>query len=88
MILPELLTELKHLMIEGLNLEEVDPDDIEPDAPLFGDGLGLDSIDALEIAVLLDRKYGVKISSGDDRNPALFASLRSLAEFVESNRSR
>lgn len=75
-------------MIEGLNLEDVAPDDIEPDAPLFGDGLGLDSIDALEIAVLLDRKYGVKISSGDDRNPDIFASLRSLAEFVESNRTQ
>ncbi|MGH8556942.1 MAG: phosphopantetheine-binding protein [Methylococcales bacterium] len=84
----KLVTELKQLMIEGLNLEDVDPDDIEADAPLFGDGLGLDSIDALEIAVLLDRKYGVKISSGDDRNPAIFANLRSLAEFVESNRSR
>jgi acyl carrier protein len=86
--LQELLTELKQLLIEGLNLEGVDPDDIGPDAPLFGEGLGLDSIDALEIAVLLDRKYGVKISSGDDRNPAIFASLRSLAEFVEFNRSR
>jgi acyl carrier protein len=86
--LHELATELKQLMIEGLNLEDVEPDDIEPEAPLFGDGLGLDSIDALEIAVLLDRKYGVKISSGDDRNPAIFASLRSLAEFVASNRTR
>ncbi len=84
----ELVSELKQLMIDGLNLEDLDPDDIEPDAPLFGDGLGLDSIDALEIAVLLDRKYGVKISSGDDRNPAIFASLRSLSEFVQSNRSR
>ncbi len=84
--MPELVTELKLLLIDALNLEDVNPDDIEPDAPLFGEGLGLDSIDALEIAVLLDRKYGVKISSGDDRNPAIFASLRSLAEFVESNR--
>ena len=83
----ELVAELKRLMIDGLNLQDVNPDDIEPDAPLFGDGLGLDSIDALEIAVLLDRKYGVKISSGDDRNPAIFANLRSLAEFVESNRT-
>ena len=84
----ELVTELKLLMIEGLNLEDVAPDDIEPDSPLFGDGLGLDSIDALEIAVLLDRKYGVKISSGDDKNPAIFANLRSLAAFVESNRTQ
>jgi acyl carrier protein len=86
--LHELVSELKQLMIDGLNLEDVGPEDIEPEAPLFGDGLGLDSIDALEIAVLLDRKYGVKISSGDDRNPAIFANLRSLAEFVQSNRIR
>lgn len=84
----ELLLELKQLMIEGLNLEDVYPDAIEASAPLFGDGLGLDSIDALEIAVLLDRKYGVRISSGDDNNPAIFASLQSLAEYVESNRIR
>lgn len=84
----ELICEIKNLMIEGLNLEDVEPEDIELDAPLFGDGLGLDSIDALEIAVLLDRKYGVKISSGDDRNPDIFASLRSLADFVGSNRTQ
>lgn len=84
----ELLTELKELIIDGLNLENVGPNDIEATAPLFGDGLGLDSIDALEIAVLLNRKYGVKISSGDNRNPVLFANLKSLAEFVASERLR
>lgn len=84
----ELISEIKQLMIEGLNLEDVEPEDIGLDTPLFGDGLGLDSIDALEIAVLLDRKYGVKISSGDDKNPDIFASLRSLAEFVDSNRTQ
>ena len=75
-------------MIEGLNLEDVAPDDIEADAPLFGDGLGLDSIDALEIAVLLDRKYGVKITSGDDRNPEIFANIQTLAEFVAAHRTQ
>ncbi len=84
----QLVGELKTLMIEGLHLEDVQADDIGLDDPLFGDGLGLDSIDALEISVLLDRKYGVRISSGDDRNPEIFASLRSLSDFVTANRSK
>ncbi len=84
----ELVAELKELLIEGLHLEDVEPDDIDIDAPLFGEGLGLDSIDALEIAVLLDRNYGVRIVSGDDRNLKIFASLRSLADFVEENRGK
>lgn len=83
----QLINELKELIIEGLHLEDVKPDDIELDAPLFGDGLGLDSIDALEISVLLDRKYGVKISSGDDRNPEIYASLQALADFVAAERT-
>ncbi len=87
--MPEhLVNELKTLMIEGLHLEDVSADDIDLDEPLFGDGLGLDSIDALEISVLLDRKYGVRISSGDDRNPEIFSSLRSLSNFVAANRSK
>ncbi len=84
----ELVSELKDLLIEGLHLEDVEPDDIGLDEPLFGDGLGLDSIDALEIAVLLDRKYGVRITSGDDKNPEIFASISSLANFVAENRSK
>lgn len=84
----QLISELKILMIEGLHLEDVEADDIDLDEPLFGDGLGLDSIDALEISVLLDRKYGVRISSGDDRNPEIFASLRSLTDYVAANRSK
>ncbi len=84
----ELVSELKDLLIDGLHLEDVEPDEIDLDEPLFGEGLGLDSIDALEIAVLLDRKYGVRISSGDDKNPEIFASLNSLAEFVAENRSK
>ena len=55
-----MIDELKGLLIEELHLEGVSPDDIKPDAPLFNDGLGLDSIDALELAVALDKKYGVK----------------------------
>lgn len=83
-----LIEELKQMLIEGLRLEDIMPDDIAPDAMLFGEGLGLDSIDALEIGVMLDRRYGVKISSGDERNTQIFVSLRSLAEFVAANRTR
>jgi len=84
----ELVAELKTLLIEGLHLEDVTAEEIIPDEPLFGEGLGLDSIDALEIAVLLDRKYGVKITSEDDRNQEIFASLNSLATFVQENRTK
>ncbi len=84
-----LLNELKNLLIEGLRLEDITPDDIAPEAALFGsEGLGLDSIDALEIGVMLDRRYGVKIVSGDERNPQIFSCLNSLAEFVAAHRSR
>ncbi|HHH38624.1 MAG TPA: acyl carrier protein [Sedimenticola sp.] len=84
----ELIDELKRMLIEGLHLEDVTPDDIDPEAPLFGDGLGLDSIDALEIGVMLDRRYGIKITSDDKRNPQIFASLASLADFVAAQRQR
>ncbi len=81
-----LLSELTALIIEGLQLEDITADEIDINAPLFGDGLGLDSIDALEIAVLLERKYGVKITSDDVGNKDIFASIRSLVDFVEKNR--
>ncbi len=82
----ELIEELKALLIEGLHLEEIAPADIDPQAPLFGEGLGLDSIDALEIGVMLDRQYGIKIVSDDERNHQIFASLQSLADFVAERR--
>ena len=82
----KLIDELKTLLIEGLHLEDVEPDEIIVSEPLFGEGLGLDSIDALEIAVLLDRQYGIKITSEDDRNQAIFASLEALATFIAENR--
>ena len=84
----DLISQLKTMLIEGLRLEDIAPDDLSPDAALFGGGLGLDSIDALEIGVMLDRQFGIKITSGDDRNNQIFASLRALAEFVADNRSR
>lgn len=82
----KLINELKTLLIEGLHLEDIESDEIIIDEPLFGEGLGLDSIDALEIAVLLDRQYGIKITSEDDRNEAIFTSLNSLAKFINENR--
>ena len=83
-----LINQLKTLLIDGLRLEDIAPDDLAPDAALFGGGLGLDSIDALEIGVMLDRQYGIKITSGDERNQQIFVSLRSLANFVAANRTR
>lgn len=83
-----LINELKIMLIEGLHLEDIEADEIIVDEPLFGDGLGLDSIDALEIAVMLDKKYGVKITSEDDRNREIFASLNTLAGFITENRTK
>jgi len=81
---PELRT-LAQQLITGLNLEGMAPEDIDPAAPLFGAGLGLDSIDALELAVIIDRTYGVKIQ-GMEQGKAAFASLDSLAGFIAQNR--
>jgi len=82
-----MIDELKALLINELNLEDLSPEDIDENLPLFGDGLGLDSIDALELAVILDKTYGVKIKSGDSRNDEIFSSLSSLAKFVSENRT-
>lgn len=79
--------ELASLIVESLNLESVSPDQIEPDAPLFGGDLGLDSIDALEIALAVSKRYGFQLRSDNPDNGRIFASLRALAEHVEQNRS-
>ena len=84
--LDTLLGEIAELLVEGLNLG-VKPEAIEPDAAIFGEGLGLDSIDALEIALLVQRKYGVSITQGEEQNKQIFRSLRSLTEFVSNNRT-
>jgi acyl carrier protein len=78
--------ELGELIIKALNLEEVTVTDIDPDAPLFRDGLGLDSIDALEISLAIAQRYGVQLRSGDSENARIFASLRSLSQHVEQHR--
>lgn len=83
----QLTLTLKQQIIEALNLEELTPEDIDAEAPLFGDGLGLDSIDALELIVLLEREYGIKIT-----NPAegkeIFKSVATLADYVAANRKK
>jgi acyl carrier protein len=78
--------EIKKLIIELLSLEDVTPSDIEPEAALFVEGLGLDSIDALEIAMALEERYGVKIGEDPEQNQQIFASVRKLAAFVNENR--
>ncbi len=82
----DLELEIKRLIVQSLNLEGVAPESIDSTAPLFVEGLGLDSIDALELAMALRQKYGVKTSSDEATNRRMFASVRSLAEFVAANR--
>ena len=77
--------DLKKLIIEVLNLEDVQPDDIESAAPLFGDGLGLDSIDALELGVAIRRKYDVNLDIDSEEIREHFASVSNLARFITEN---
>lgn len=86
--LDELEAELKQLIIDTLKLEEVTSDDIAADAPLFSDGLGLDSIDALELSMAVEKRYGIHIDEDSEENAARFASVRALAAFVVSQRVR
>ena len=83
----ELIQTLKEQIIDALNLEEITPEDIDNNEPLFGAGLGLDSIDALELIVILDRYYGIKLA-----NPAagkeIFKSVSSIADYVAKNRTK
>ncbi|MBR3655594.1 MAG: acyl carrier protein [Prevotella sp.] len=83
----ELILELKEQIIKALNLEEMTPEDIETDAPLFGEGLGLDSIDALELIVLLEKKYGIKLANPAE-GKAIFTSVATIADFVSKNRKK
>lgn len=79
--------EVGQLIIDSLGLEEVTVADIEPEAPLFGEGLGLDSIDALELALAISRGYGVQIRSDDGNNAEIFASLRALSSYIDQHRT-
>jgi acyl carrier protein len=80
-------SELAELIVEELNLE-ITPESIDPDAPLFGGGLELDSIDILEIALAVSKNYGFKLSADDPDNERIFASLRALTAHIEKHRAR
>ena len=76
---------IKRLIVEALMLEDIKPEDIETDAPLFVEGLGLDSIDALELALAVHKEFGVRTSPDDERNREYFHSVASLAAFIRAN---
>jgi acyl carrier protein len=80
----ELEAEIKALIVDALKLEDLAPDAIDSNEPLFGEGLGLDSIDALELGVALRKRYGIRIESVTEEVKAHFASVRSLAQFIRS----
>ncbi len=79
--------EMAQLIVETLDLQDVEPNSIEPDAPLFREGLGLDSIDALELSLAISQQYGVQLRADDSNNKAIFATLRSLTQHVDQNRT-
>jgi len=83
----DLRTELKESIIEQLNLEELSVEDIENDEHLFGDGVGLDSIDALELIVLLEKDYGIKLTD-PQQGKDIFVSINRMAEFIEAHRTK
>lgn len=87
MYMEELIEELKQQIIEVLNLEEMKPEDIDADAPLFSTGLGLDSIDALELIVLLEKRYGIRLKNAAE-GKAIFTNVRAIAEYVAQNRKK
>jgi len=80
--------EVAEVIIETLVLEDVTVDDIDPNAPLFGDGLGLDSIDALELSFAIAQRYGVKLRSDDERNMDIFSSLDALSRHISEHRTK
>jgi len=80
--------EIKQLIIDVLQLEDITPDDIDPDAPLFVEGLGLDSIDALELGVAIQKRYGIVLSSNSEETRRHFVSVRALSAMIERNRTK
>ena len=82
-----LILELKNRIIEALNLEDITPEEIDENAPLFGTGLGLDSIDALELIVLLDKYYGIRLDDPKKGNE-IFESVTSIAQYITANRTK
>ena len=86
-IIEALLPEVAELIVTALNLD-MPPADIEPDAPLFGDGLGLDSIDVLEIALVISKKYGFQLKADNEDNLRIFSSLRALSAHIATQRTK
>ncbi len=82
-----LIEEIKESIIRQLNLEDITQDDITPDEALFGDGLGLDSIDALELIVMLEKQYGIRLASTAEAKE-IFKSVAAIADYVEKNRKK
>ena len=83
----QFIEQLKAQIIEALNFEDMTPADIDTDAPLFGEGLGLDSIDALELIMLMDREFGIKLTD-PKQGKTIFASVRTMAEYIQANRTK
>jgi len=83
----ELIAKLKEQVIEQLNLEDINPEDIDEKDPLFGDGLGLDSIDALELIVLMEREYNIKIEDPSE-GKKIFASIETMAKYISENQNK
>jgi acyl carrier protein len=79
---------VKRLIVDSLMLEDVEPSQIDENAPLFGEGLGLDSIDALELAIAIDKKFGVKIEAEDERNKEIFRSVANLSRHIAAHQIR
>lgn len=82
-----LMPEVAELIVSALNLD-MSPDEIDADAPLFGDGLGLDSIDVLEVALVVSKRYGFQLRSDDEGNVRIFASLRTLTAHIANQRTK
>ena len=83
----EMILKLKQEIIEVVNLEDIKPEDIDNDAPLFGEGLGLDSIDALELIVLMEKNYGIKLQD-PAKGKEIFKSINVMADYIQKNRTR
>lgn len=83
----DLKLELKEKIIDALNLEDLTPQDIEDDAPIFMEGLGLDSIDALELMLLMEKNYGIRLASPAE-GKQVFKSLNTMAEYIQANRKK
>ena len=86
-MIEDLILKLKKEIIEELNVENMTPEGIDSEAPLFGEGLGLDSIDALELVVLLDKNYGIKIQASKE-GPKIFRSVKTIAEYIQEHQEK